>query len=47
MSAVQARQDLDSFKSSNPRWYETPSLMGQWQQLQRAYEQALLGYSVV
>ena len=47
MSAVTARQALESFKSANPRWYETPALLSQWQRLQRAYETALLGYSVI
>lgn len=47
MSAVKARQALDTFKQANPRWWETPALLSQWRRLQRDYEIALLGYSVV
>ena len=47
MQAVNARQALDQFKTANPRWWESPALMSQWRRLQRAYETALLGYSLV
>ena len=47
MQAVNARAALDQFKTANPRWWESPALLSQWQRLQRAYEQALLGYSLV
>lgn len=47
MEAIKIRQALEAFKVAHPNWISKPELFQEWEKLQRNYERALFGYSII
>lgn len=47
MEAIKARQALETFKLAHPKWFFNPEFFQEWEKLQRNYERALFGYSII